>query len=66
MAPTSSVRHVSPCSCTYSREHSHRRKRTVKNGSVLAGYGTLMMKNALANTMPTLTVQLVQSLNWDA
>ena len=36
-----------------------------KNGPALAGYGAITMKNALANTMPTLPDTLVRSLTWD-
>ncbi len=36
-----------------------------KNGPPLAGYGALMMKDALAATMTTMPEQLTQSLTWD-
>jgi transposase, IS30 family len=36
-----------------------------KNGSPLAGYGALTMKNALAATITTLPEQLRRSLTWD-
>jgi IS30 family transposase len=36
-----------------------------KNGPALAGYGAVMMKDALATTMTTLPEQLTRSLTWD-
>jgi len=36
-----------------------------KNGPPLAGYGALMMKDALAATVTTMPEQLTQSLTWD-
>ena len=36
-----------------------------KNGPPLAGYGAVMMKDALATTMTTLPEQLTRSLTWD-
>nr|WP_231584600.1 IS30 family transposase [Mycobacterium haemophilum] len=47
------------------REEGYRHKETIKNGPALAGYGATTMKNALANTMSTLPMQLTQSLTWD-
>lgn len=47
------------------REEGYRHKETPKNGPALAGYGAITMKNALANTMSTLPVQLARSLTWD-
>jgi IS30 family transposase len=36
-----------------------------KNGSVLAGYGAVVMADALAKTITTLPQQLRQSVTWD-
>ena len=47
------------------REEGYRHKETPKNGPALAGYGTITMKNALANTMSALPAQLARSLTWD-
>jgi IS30 family transposase len=47
------------------REEGYRHKESVKNGPALAGYGALTMKDALADTMSTLSAQLVRSLTWD-
>ena len=47
------------------REDGYRHKHTVKNGPALAGYGAITMKNALAETMTTLPLQLRRSLTWD-
>ncbi len=47
------------------REEGYRHKETPKNGPALAGYGAITMKNALANTMSTLPVQLARSVTWD-
>lgn len=37
----------------------------MKNGPALASYGSITMKNALANAMSTLPIQLARSLTWD-
>ena len=37
-----------------------------KNGTALAGYGAITMKNALASAMTTLPKQLRRSLTWDS
>lgn len=47
------------------REEGYRHKETPKNGPALAGYGAITMKNALANTMSALPIELVRSLTWD-
>ena len=64
-APSSSARLVSPCSSTSLAWRTIGTSKTVKNGSALAGYGAITMKNALANSMATLPEQLVRSLTWD-
>lgn len=40
-------------------------KKAVRNGRALVGYSAIMMKDARANTMSTLSEQLVDSLTWD-
>src|SRR3546814_9579244 len=47
------------------REEGYRHKETPRNGTELAGYGAITMKNALANTMATLPAQLARSVTWD-
>ena len=47
------------------REEGYRHKETPKNGPALAGYGAITMKNALADMMSTLPIQLARSLTWD-
>ena len=47
------------------REEGYRHKETPRNGSALAGYGAITMKNALTTTMSALPEQLARSLTWD-
>lgn len=44
------------------REQGYRRGHSIKNGPALAGYGAIVMKNALASTMSTLPHQLKRSV----
>ena len=47
------------------REEGYRHKNTPKRGPALGGYGATAMKDALANTMADLPVELARSLTWD-
>ena len=47
------------------REEGYLHKNTPKRGPALGGYGATAMKDALANTMADLPVELARSLTWD-